>query len=163
MTDENVLKQAKYVYETICKTLESRNWSFKRYDDDLTITCGARGEDLPMDMIIIVDPRSQVVSVISPMPFKIAEEKRVEAAVAVCVANYGLVNGSFDYNLADGSIEFRIVSSFRESILGEELFNYMVVMTAHTVDDYNDKFLMISKGMLTIDQFIEMENNQGND
>ncbi len=162
MSDEKIMKHAQSVYETICKTLESRDWNFTRHDENLTITCGARGEDLPMDIIIIVNPNAQVVSVYSPMPFKIAEEKRVEAALAVCVANFGLVNGTFDYDFSEGEIRFRIVSSFRESILSEELFNYMVIIAASTVDDYNDKFLMVSKGMMSIQQFIEWENSRRN-
>ena len=162
MTDEKKMKQAQSVYETICKTLESRDWKFTRHDDDLRITCAARGEDLPIDIIIIVNPVSQVVSLYSPMPFRIAEDKRVDAAVAVCIANYGLINGSFDYDISDGEIRFRIVSSYRESILSEELFNYMVLVSAGTVDDYNDKFLMVSKGMLTTQQFIDWENNRNN-
>ena len=144
MADEKVMKQAKSVYETICKTLDAREWKYTRHDEDLTITCGARGEDLPMDLVIMVNPNAQVVSVISPLPFKIKEDKRVDGALAVCIANYGLINGSFDYDLSDGEIRFRMVSSFRESILGEELFNYMVLVTASTVDEYNDKFLMMA-------------------
>lgn len=160
MVEERVMKHAKSVYETICQTLDNREWKYKRHDEDLVITCGARGEDLPMDIIIMVNPRAQVVSVVSPLPFKIAEDKRVEGAMAVCIANYGLVNGCFDYDLSDGEIRFRVVSSFRESILSEELFNYMIMIAAGTVDDYNDKFLMISKGMFTIEQFIEWENKK---
>lgn len=162
MTEEKLMKQAQSVYETLCKSLENRDWHFTRHDDTLSITCGARGEDLAMDFIIIVNPRAQVVSLISPMPYKIAENKRVDAALAVCVANNGLINGSFDYDLSDGEIRFRIVSSYRESILGEELFNYMLVVAGGTIDDYNDKFLMISNGMFTVAQFIEWENNRKN-
>lgn len=162
MVDEKIMKQANSVYETICKSLDARDWKYKRFDEDLTISCGARGDDLPMDIVIVVNPRAQVVSVISPMPYKISEDKRVDGALAVCVANYGLINGSFDYDLSDGEIRFRLVSSFRESILSEELFDYMVMVTASTVDDYNDKFLMISKGMLSVVQFVEWENNRRN-
>lgn len=162
MVDEKAMKHAQAVYETVCKTLDNRDWRYKRHDEDLTVTCGARGEDLPMDLVIMVNPRAQVVSVISPMPFKIAEDKRVDGALAVCIANYGLVNGTFDYDLSDGEIRFRIVSSFRESILSEELINYMVILAASTVDDYNDKFLMVSKGIMTVQQFIEDENKRRN-
>ena len=162
MEDEKALKNAQKVYETICTAMEARDWHFQRHDDELTITCGARGEDLPMDIIFRVNPKAQVVTLFSPMPFKIAEDKRVDAALAVCVANYGLINGTFDYDLSDGEIRFRIVSSFRESILGEELFNYMLLVSASTVDDYNDKFLMVSKGMMSIQQFIEWENSRHN-
>ena len=133
MEEERVMKQAKSVYETICKSLENNGWNYTREEEDLVIRCGIRGDDLPMDIVIIVNPKAQVVSLFSPMPYKIKEDKRVEAALAVCVANNGLVNGAFDYDLSDGSIHFRVVSSFRESILGEELFNYMIVYIHHNV------------------------------
>ncbi len=160
--EEKEMKQAKSVYETICNSLDARGWHYKREEDDLIIRCGARGEDLPMDMIFHVNARAQVVSLISPLPYKIKEEKRVEAALAICVANYGLINGSFDYDLSDGSIHFRVVSSYRESILGTELFDYMVGITVHTVDEYNDKFLMVSNGMMSFEQFLEWEKNRKN-
>ena len=54
-------------------------------------------------------------------------------------------------------ILFRLTSSYRESILSEDLFEYMIMIAASTVDVYNDKFFMISKGMLSIQQFIESE------
>lgn len=157
MDEAKALKQAQSVYETICKTLDNRQWKYQRHDEDLVISCGARGEDLPMDILLIVNPKAQVVSLISPMPFKISEDKRVDGALAVCVANHGLINGSFDYNLGDGQIRFRLVSSYRESILSEELFNYMIMVSAGTIDQYNDRFLMIAKGAMTIQQFIEAE------
>jgi hypothetical protein len=160
--DEKEMKQAKIVYETICKSMDDRGWHYKREEEDMVIRCGARGDDLPMDIIIHVNTKAQVVSLISPLPYKIKEDKRVEAALAICVANYGLVNGSFDYDLSDGSIHFRVVSSYRESILGTELFDYMIGISVHTVDKYNDKFLMISSGMMSFEQFLEWENNPNN-
>ena len=153
-------RDAKKVYETVCKALDARKWKYERHDEDLVVTCGARGEDLPMDLIIIVNPKAQVLSVISPMPFKIAEDKRGDAAVAVAIANYGFVNGTFDYDVFEGAIRFRIVSSFRETELSKELIDYMVMITAGTVDEYNDKFLMVSKGMLTVQQFAEWEKKK---
>lgn len=158
--DEKNLKQAQSVYETVCRALDNRQWKYQRHDEDLTVTCGARGEDLPMDLVIRVHSRAQVVSVISPLPFRIAEDKRAEGAMTVAIANYGFINGTFDYDIRDGEIRFRIVSSYRESILGEELINYMVTIAAGTVDEYNDKFLMVSKGMLDVQQFAEWEEKK---
>ena len=160
MDDEILMKQAKSVYDTICKSLDAKGWKYTEHPDDLVITCGARGEDLSMDILLRVNPRAQVVSLLSPMPFKVPEDKRVEAALAVCVANYGLINGSFDYDLSDGEIRFRLVSSYRESILSEALFNYMVLVSAGTIDDYNDKFLMVAKGMMSVEDFIKWEHEK---
>ena len=86
------------------------------------------------------------------------EDKRVDGAIAVCAANYGLVDGSFDYDLRDGEIRFRLTSSYRESALSEDLFEYMIMVSAATVDQYNDKFFMIAKGIMTVQQFLEQEN-----
>ncbi|MBE6871542.1 MAG: hypothetical protein E7491_06260 [Ruminococcaceae bacterium] len=162
MATENEIKQAKAVYEKMCKALDSKGWKFKRFDEDLTISLGVRGDDLPMDLIMRVNTGAQVVSVFSPMGFKISEDKRVEAALAVCVANYGLVNGSFDYDINDGEIRFRATQSFRESITGDEVFEYLLAITNFTVDKYNDRFLMLSKGMIDLKKFIEMENAEQN-
>ncbi len=162
MSDERNLKQAQSVYETICKSLDARGWKYDRVDERLTITCSARGDDIPMDLIIVVDADVQIVSIISPLPFKISEDKRVDFSSAICVANYGIMNGSFDYDIESGRIIFRIVSSFRGSILSEELFDYMVYVAFRTIDDYNDKFLMIEKDMFTTEQLLDWKKNRFN-
>ena len=93
------------------------------------------------------------------------EDKRVEFALAVCAANYTLIDGSFDYNIRNGKILFRMTSSYRGGIFSENLifitkdmFKYMIAVAISTVEKYNDKFLMIAKGRMTIQQFIEQEN-----
>lgn len=55
---------------------------------------------------------------------------------------------------------FRLTSSYKESTLGEALFEYMIMVSAATIDNYNDKFFMISKGMMTVQQFIESEKGE---
>ena len=107
---------------------------------------------------MVVKPKNQVVQLLSRLPFQIPEEKRVDAAIAICVANNGLVDGSFDYDISDGDITFRLTTSYRESTLGADLFEYMILVSAGTIDDYNDKFFMIAKDMMSIQQFIEKEN-----
>ena len=112
MSEELNMKQAQNVYETVCATLDARDWKYTRHDEDLAITCGVRGDDLPMDLVIIVNPKAQVVSVISQMPFKIPEDKRAEIAMAVCIANYGLVNGTFDFEEGDDYIQIGTFGKF---------------------------------------------------
>lgn len=157
MADEKDMQLARRVYEDICAAMTEREWHFKRFDEDLTISTGARGDDLPMDMVVMVKPEAQVVSLLSPMPFKMSEDKRLDGAVAVAVANYGLINGTFDYDITDGEIRFRMVQSYRESILGGEVYNYMLVVSANTIDKYNDRFLMLSKGVIDLQKFAEMD------
>lgn len=156
MAEPNMTK-AKETFASLCRMLDNRNWHYDKIEEDLMIKSSVKGEDLPIDFIMRVNPRNEIVSFLSWMPFKVEESKRVDVALATCVVNYVLADGSFDYDLTDGSILFRMTSSYRGSVLSEDLFEYMLMVAATTVDDYNDKFFMISKGMLTIQQFIESE------
>lgn len=158
MAEEMNMQKAKEVFDTLIKMLDTRDWQYEKHEDKLLVKSCIKGEDLPIEFIVVVNPRNEVVQFISAMPFNMPKDKRIDGAVAVCVANYGIVDGSFDYDLRDGEIRFRLTSSYRESTLGEDLFEYMIMISASTVDRYNDKFFMIAKGMMTVQQFIEQEN-----
>ena len=157
MAQENEMKLAQSVYDTICRMLDDKGFSYKKFEDDLVIATKVNGEDIPIDILIFVHAKQQVVRILSPMPFDVPEEKRIDMAVAVNVANFGIVDGSFDYNIADGNIRFRITASYRDSILSKNVFEYMFMTCAVTTDDYNDKFMMLAKGMISLEQFLKAE------
>lgn len=152
------MEKAKEIYGALLNMLDTRDWKYTKYEEDLMIKASMQSEDLPIDLFVVVKPKNQVVQLLSRLPFQIPDDKRVDAAIAICVANNGLVDGSFDYDIAEGNITFRLTSSYRESTLGGDLFEYMLYVSAGTIDDYNDKFFMIGKGMMTVQQFIEKEN-----
>lgn len=153
MADEK-LERAQKVYGTLCSTLDSHEWHYKKNEEKLSIDCGAQGEDLPMEITIKVDAERQLIMLLSHLPFVISEDKRLDVAIAVSAVNNKLVDGSFDYDIAAGHMFFRMTSSFIESDIGNELFTYMLMVSCHTIDEYNDKFLMLGKGMMSIEDFI---------
>ncbi len=155
MADQKNIEQAKSTYATLCRALEKDDWRYRKDEEKLTITCGARGDDLPMEFVINVDEKRLVVLLMSPLSFAIPDDKRLDVAIAVSALNYALVDGSFDYDLASGKLFFRMTNSFRGSTLGEGVFTYMLYCAAHTIDKYNDKFLMLSKGLLSVEQFLD--------
>ncbi len=158
MAEEINMQRAQEIYQSLIRMLDERDWNYEKIEEKLMIKSGVKGDDLPIQFYMTVNPKNQVVQLMSPLPFDMPEDKRVDGAIAVCVANYGLCDGSFDYDLSDGSIWFRLTSSYRESTLGADLFEYMIMVSAATVDQYNDKFFMIAKDMLSIQDFIEKEN-----
>ena len=159
MADVKNLAQAKSVYDAFCRTLDSEDWRYKKNDEKLTISCGARGEDLPIELEIIIDADRMLVMVLSHMPFVVQEDKRLDVAIAVSAINNALVDGCFDYNIADGHMFFRMTNSFIESQLGADLFKYLVYCSCQTIDEYNDKLLMVAKGMISIEQFLKSLGN----
>ena len=66
-----------------------------------------------------------------------------------------MVDGNFDYDISDGSIVFRLTAFYRGSKIGKGLFHYLIDCTCATVDDYNDKFLALNNGTLTLEAFID--------
>ncbi len=153
MADEK-LARAQKVYQTLCAALDARNWKYKRDEENLRILCSARGDDLPMEINIAVDSNKQLIILLSHLPFIIPEDKRLDVAIATSVVNNKLVDGSFDYDITDGHMFFRMTSSFIESEIGNDLFDYMLMCSCYTIDEYNDKFLMLGKGKMGIEDFL---------
>ncbi len=145
------------VYELFKKHLTEHDFHFESHDDDMVITLTVHGQDLPQPTIIDVDDDRKVIRILSPIPSHIPEDKRVDAAVAVSVANYGIVNGSFDFDMRDGEIRYRVAQSYMGVEVTEELIRYLLAVVFKTTDSYNDRFFMLGKGMITLEKFIELE------
>lgn len=155
MSEDKELKQALSVYKALCDMLDERGWHYKKDIEELSIECGAQGEDLPLEIIIQVDKERQLVTLLSQMPFAVPESRRTALAIAVSQANNGMVDGSFDYDYLSGRIIFRLTSSYRASLIGKELLAYMLMCACYTVDEYNDKFLMVAKNEMTNEEILE--------
>lgn len=154
MADEKKIELAKQVYQTMCDAIDRRNWRYGKDEEKLLVHFGVNGDDIPMQFILIVDADRQLIRVMSQLPFKMSEDKRMEGAIATCVASYGMADGSFDYDLSNGAIVFRMTASFRDSVIGEGLFQYLISCSCAMVDKFNDQFLAIDKGLLSIGDFI---------
>ena len=146
------------VYQMFKKHLEENDFKFEAHDDDLVLTMTVHGEDLPQLTIIRVLDDRDVLQILSPIPSHIPEDKRVDAAVAVSVANYGMINGCFDLDMRDGEIRFRVAQGYEGMELSEEFIRYILSVAFFVTDKYNDKFFMLGKGMMSLEQFIEQEN-----
>lgn len=155
MADEKKLKQAKVTFDALCEMLDEHGVHYEKNTDELFVHFYMNGDDIPMEVVAAVDAERDLVRILSPLPFAFSEAKRLEGAIATCQANYRMADGSFDYNFRDGKILFRMTSSYKESLLSKELLGYMIACSAFTVDNYNDKFLMIDKGLLSLDDFIK--------
>lgn len=146
---------AKSVFNTLCETLDKKEWKYEKHIEELIITFSASGDDLPMDFLLLIDEDRQLIRLFSFLPFIVEEDKRMEMAVATCAASFGLPDGSFDYNISKGKISFRLTATFRDSKIGEELFNYLVACSGTIVDHYNDKFFALNKGYLSLEDFLK--------
>lgn len=151
-------KQAQTVYQTVLKALDNRQWNYDRHDNDLTVTMGVSGDDLPMQLILEVDADRELVKLLSKLPLSFPEDKRLEGSIATNIININIADGSFDYKFDTGAIYFRQVSSFKNSLIGTGLIDYLIDCACWTIDEYNDKLLMMAKGLMTIQEFNDSFN-----
>lgn len=143
-------------YRAVQEHLTRNNFKYDTHDDDLVISLTVNGEDLPIKTIIRFMDERELMQVLCYVP-SAPEDKRMDMAVAVAVANYGLVNGCFDFDMSDGEIRFRVTQSYAVGELTDDLIRYLLGISFNTTDKYNDRFFMLSKGMLALEKFIEME------
>ena len=154
MADEKKVKKARAAFQALCEMLEEKDWHYEKDAENFLITCGAQGEDLPMEIRIQIDVKRQLIMLLSQMPFVIPEDRRTALAVAVSAANNGMVDGSFDYDYLGGGIIFRMTSSFRDSLIGKDVFEYMLFCSCFTIDRYNDKFLTVAKNDMSNEEIL---------
>ena len=156
--DDVFTQEGREVFETFCAAMQEDDWNFTPHEEDLVITCGAKGEDLPIEIMVRVDSQRKLLTVLSRMPLVFPEDKRVDGNLAVCVANNGMVHGCFDFDNSSGKVYFRMSNSYRGCKVSKALCLYMLYCACSSVDAYNDKLLMLSKGFISLEQFIKSEN-----
>jgi hypothetical protein len=153
------MNKAKAVYDTVCAALDRMKWVYDKEEEELAITTGAKGTDLPIDIVIRVLPEAEVLSVQVPFAFEVPDEHSIDVAIAVTAANYGLIRGCFDYDMTTGDLRFRICAPYNgNTTLAEDVVEMLVLIAATTVDSYQTRLLMVAKGVVTPSQFLAEEN-----
>ncbi len=156
MSEANI-NEARAVFDTICRTMDNIKISCEKDEEKLSVFGTIGGEDIPVRFIMKANPNNSTISFFSFLPFKTDASKRVDMAMAVSVANFGLANGSFDYNIKDGTIIFRIGVPMLGLEITEKFITHMFILGVKTTDKYNEKFLQISLGSLDFQTFLESE------
>ena len=155
MTDEMKMKKAKQLYTSLCEKLDDMKFRYDKHEKDLVITFTIKGDDIPMQFVLNIDAGRQLIRLLSLIPAKFEGDKRIDGCIATSQVNYKLADGSFDFNYDEGTVLFRMTSSFMDSLISKDLFAYMIAVASYTVDEYNDKFLMLSKGMIPLKDFFK--------
>jgi len=155
MATEKDITAAKIIYNGVKDTLDNMGWTYDEYESELKIVTGAGGKDISIDIGIYVDAEKHIVTVLSRLPIDVPKDLRIDLSFAVSLINDHIVDGSFDYNVLDGSICFRTVVAYHDCSLSNEVFNYMIYITCRTVDDYNGMLNKLSRSEITVSEFVD--------
>lgn len=156
MADVNYTAAAK-VFNKIDAYLKSKDWHYDKDPEKFEFKYQVGGDDLPMRFTLFIDADRQMIRAISFMPFDFAEDKRIEGAVAVCVANFGMINGCFGYDISDGTVFHKLTVPYMDIEVSDELIAYIMGLGMSMVDKYNDRFFALNKGYISIADFMKKE------
>ena len=148
------MEKGNKMFNQMCSALKKLGLKFEADETKLKIHFIMNGDDLPMDCYMRVDADRQLIIFQSPLSFKFSEDRRVDAAVAICSINYLLRYGGFDLDIRNGYTLFRLVCSYRDSVVGDELFKLILGTAVGTTDNYNDKLFALEKGKMKATDFL---------
>lgn len=147
------MAEGKAVFDSLVQHLHDikLNFETKDLEDRFMIRFNMSGDDIPMRFFIYVNPAHQIITLHSPMPVTFPADKIDLACKAICAINYRLADGDFQIDFRDGEVLFNMSNCYAGSLISNEVFNYMLGMSINIVDEYNDKLLMLSKGLIDFD------------
>ena len=151
------MAEGRMVFEQLIEHLHKikLNFAHETLEDRYLIKFNMSGDDLPMRFFLYVNPEHQLLTLHSPLPVTFAKDKIATACVALCATNYRLTDGDFQIDIRDGEVLFNMSNSYADSLISDEVFNYMLGMSINIVDEFNDKLLMLSKGLIDLDTLLE--------
>lgn len=155
MADDLNTKLALANFKELCAMLDENEWKYEKDEDNLKIFAKARGEDLPINITIKFNTDMEIVALYSFMPYMIPKDKRDSIAIAVSRVNNAMVDGSFDFDYVGGNLLFRMTASYKGTLLNKDMYAYMLFVSCKTIDDYNDKFLAITKQDMSVDELVK--------
>lgn len=153
MSDEKELKIARNVYKSLCAMFDEKGAEYQKDEEELSVSLMVGGSELPIHIMFNVNAKNELVGLLSILPCVFEQDKREACAIAVARANECLINGNFDFYYTQGMVAFRMATSFADSIISKEVYEYMFETALITVDKYNAKFHKLSKGMISLEDF----------
>lgn len=153
-------KEAKVVFDSLVAHLNKikLNFAQEEKDDSYVIRFNMSGDDIPMRFFLYVNTDKQLITLHSPQPVTFSADKIDLACKAICAINYRLTDGDFQIDVRDGEVLFNMSNSYAGSLISGDVFDYMLGMSINIVDEFNDKLLMLAKGMMDLDTLMNSLN-----
>lgn len=156
MATEKQKKAAKTVFDTVIRHMDTVGLKYDVIDmpnDAYMLKLGFKGDDLPIELFVIVDADKELIMVKSPEFTTFSSDNIPTAALAICAVNDAILDGSYALDIDTGSVMWTVTSCFRGSLVGEETIRYLIGVSAQTVDEYNEKLMMLNLGIIDLDGF----------
>ncbi len=132
-------------YMTLCRTLERNDIRYNREDEKLCVICRVGGNEIEISFRFTINPSKMLITLYSPLPVEISSEKTADMALALCMINSTLDDGSFCMDIKNNLLYFKMTCSFYETQVNDTIFEYMLSTSADIIDEYYPKLKILAK------------------
>ena len=151
-----IAENANKAFDALCAAMErSRLPYYSKHEKIRLVRFCVDDEGPTMRFMIRIDANNERIAASCRLPVDTPEERRVEMAVAVCMATTAQSVGYFKYNLEDGMIYFRQNAPLRDCKYSEAFFAYLVECMTETVSEYAERFRRLADGRLSLTDFLK--------
>ena len=120
-----------------------REWSFKRIPDRTAVRSEIRGKNSMYTVHFRTDEEDEILQIYTMLPHRAPEEQRLKVAEYVTRANYGLRIGSFEFDIRDGKVRYKVSVDVEGGALTYTMIDNMVGAGLSTMDRYFEGFMMV--------------------
>lgn len=122
----------------LCGVLERNDIKYDVKDNG-DIACIVNGREGDIRLVFRTDCSKMLVTLYSPLAEHVPLFFAGDAALAVCMMNSRLTDGTVCYDISGGTVYFRMTASFYNSDPTEFMFEYLLSAAAEAVDEYRPR------------------------
>ncbi len=152
---EEKAKLADTVLRLIGEALDDIGLKYDKDAEHRRIDIQFVGNDIPIFVRFSVNALLENTALYSTLPFTVPEEKVLETAYLLNHINNRILDGSFELNINEGTVTFRINNSYVGCMISKESFDVLFRKAADTVDKFNEKLKAFVEDEMTADQFLQ--------
>lgn len=149
------MSNRKSIFDLICQAMEEEERTFTPHPENREVLVTHDGTDFVIALRLAVDPARGQVLLTSELPVQVAEECFGDTALAVCEANHTIAMGMFDFCDSPGHISYRNTIYFKDRPVTAETIAAVVREAVWRIDQYNDMFYALNKGLIQVSAFEE--------
>lgn len=127
------------IFNAVVDFLTDDGWKYTILEEDqelLALTLSFKGRSGSWQCFAIVDEEKHWLRFYSILPVHVSENKRTEASEFIIRANYGLMLGNFEMDLADGEVRFKTSVDAEGGELSSTMIDNLLRSNLITMDRY---------------------------
>ena len=142
-------------YKAMCKMMDKNGFTYDKDEEKYKNSFKMSGDNGEMDVRMYLDAEREVAITWIFLDLKVPESMRKTMAHAVNVVNYTIIHGTFDFGQEKGNLLYRCTSTYKDSVVSEDWFKYLLGTSCNTVGNNISAFRRILKGYLTVDELYD--------